>query len=178
MNRRLRLAMVIACATSTPAYAMNFPAPTRVSDARLDATRGGFDLGDDLRASFALERMVRVNGVEAIRTSVRIPDVARMSIDQARALSDALRTTVVTNGAGGVGTAAPAIESPVTVPPVVTTATLPLSGGPGLIVQNALDNQTITATTTIDASVNTSRMLQNLRLDESIKDAVITFRGN
>jgi hypothetical protein len=56
--------------------------------------------------------------------------------------------------------------------------TSPSGLSPGLVVQNSLDNQAITATTKIDASVNTSQMLQNMRIDESIKDAVIQFRGN
>jgi hypothetical protein len=55
---------------------------------------------------------------------------------------------------------------------------LPGSGAPGLVIQNSLDNQAITANTTIDASVNTAQMLRNMRVAESVKDAVIQFRGN
>ncbi|UPG84912.1 hypothetical protein L2Y94_16555 [Luteibacter aegosomatis] len=207
--RRLLVVAAIACGTSGMTFAASFPVAHALPDARLDTIRGGFDLGDDLRASFALERTVLVNGVEAIRTSVKIPDVARMSIDQANALAAALRTTVVTNGPGGIvsdaaasAAQAPAVAqaatAPVTVNAVstasqaaaagqavaaspssgVTTATLPASSVPGLVLQNALDNQAITATTTIDASVNTSSFLQGMRIDESVRNAVIQFRGN
>jgi hypothetical protein len=205
-TRKLLIAAAIACAASGSLHAADFPVNHAVSDARLDTIRGGFDYGDNLRASFALERTVLVNGVEAIRTSINIPNIAQMSVDQANALADALRTTVVSiNPASAAsdsaaGTAAAASQSaaitvPVStaaatgspssssqvigLPSTITTAVLPNSAtNPGLVIQNSLDNQAITATTTIDASVNTAHMLQNIRVDEAIKDAVIQFRGN
>ncbi|MDQ0010052.1 hypothetical protein J2T07_002242 [Luteibacter jiangsuensis] len=175
-----------ACATGEAA---DFPANRSVSDVRLDRIRGGFDLGDNLRASFALQRTVLINGMETMRTTITVPDIANITREQAAALQDALRTTVVTNGAGGMagtvpassvqGTSAstPASDGATTTLATVSAA-LPNSALPGLIVQNSLDNQAITATTTIDASVNSARMLENVRMAESVQDAVIQFRGN
>lgn len=192
------------CAT---AGAAELPADRALSDARLDRIRGGFDFGDDLRASFALQRTVLINGMEAMRTTISVPDIAKITTEQAAALRDALRTTVITNGAGGVadavssmptvtqaaptGAAVPPVASatppastaavtpaPMQALPAAVTATLPSSGLPGLVVQNSLDNQAISATTTIDASVNTANALQGMRLAESLHDAVIQFRGN
>ncbi|NID15614.1 hypothetical protein [Luteibacter yeojuensis] len=202
MNTRLLLiAAVLASGLPATAGAADFPVNRAVSDARLDSIRGGFDFGDDLRASFALQRTVLVNGMEAIRTSISVPDIAKITNEQATALQEALRTTVVTNGMGSVADAVPTMPvvvsqapsvgvPPVTVsaatpgaasvqiPQTAVTASLPSSGLPGLIVQNSLDNQAISATTTIDASVNTANMLQNMRVAESIQNAVIQYRGN
>ncbi|NII53029.1 hypothetical protein [Luteibacter sp. SG786] len=192
------------CAT---AAAAELPADRAISDARLDRIRGGFDFGDDLRASFALQRTVLINGMEAMRTTISVPDIAKITTEQAAALRDALRTTVITNGAGGVADAVPSMPTVTQAPstgaallpvasatpppstaavtpapmqalPAAVTATLPSSGLPGLVVQNSLDNQAISATTTIDASVNTANTLQGMRLAESLHDAVIQFRGN
>ncbi|WP_448098581.1 hypothetical protein [Luteibacter yeojuensis] len=181
-----------ACATG---QAADFPANRSVPDVRLDRIRGGFDFGDNLRASFALQRTVLINGMEAMRTTITVPDIANITRDQAAALQDALRTTVVTNGAGGVADAVPtasaqnpaatavAAATPATSNAAAATlatvsAVLPNSALPGLVVQNSLDNQAITATTTIDASVNSARMLESIRMAESVNDAVIKFRGN
>lgn len=206
-TRTLVIAMLLASGASFASHAADFPVNYAVTDAELDRIRGGFDFGDNLRASFALQRTVLINGMEAMRTTINVPDIANITRDQAAALQDALRTTVVTNGAGGVqgavpvanaGTAAsstPASSAAVAVavPPVISvsstggsaaasapviSAALPNSTLPGLIVQNSLDNQAITATTTIDASVNSARLLESVRMAESIHDAVIQFRGN
>ena len=100
---------------------------------------------------------------------------------------------VVTAGAGAVAgsvpvtvgdTSPPATNAPDASTPSSAaqapafTATLPASTSPGLIVQNSLDNQAISATTTIDTSVNTAHMLESMRVAESVHDAVIQFRGN
>ncbi|WP_413624005.1 hypothetical protein [Luteibacter sp. Lutesp34] len=206
-TRTLFVAAMLGSGLCATAGAAEFPAERAVPDARLDRIRGGFDFGDDLRASFALQRTVLINGMEAMRTTITVPDIARITTEQAAALRDALRTTVITNGAGGVADAVPTMptvtQAPpagANVPPVATgtpppspaaaspapmqalppavTATLPSSGLPGLVVQNSLDNQAISATTTIDASVNTANTLQSMRLAESLHDAVIQFRGN
>jgi hypothetical protein len=200
MKARTFIVAAILGGACTTVCAAEFPANRSVPDARLDRIRGGFDLGDNLRASFALQRTVLINGMETMRTTITVPDIANITRDQAAALQDALRTTVVTNGAGGVAGAVPtaatqnsgAAASMAAATPAATSATsgaaattlatvsaaLPNSALPGLIVQNSLDNQAITATTTIDASVNSARMLENIRMAESVQDAVIQFRGN
>ena len=210
-TRSLLIAMLLTGGACVTSHAADFPVNRAVSDAQLDRIRGGFDFGDNMRASFALQRTVLINGMEAMRTTISVPDIANITRDQAAALQDALRTTVVTNGAGGVAGAVPVAapsnanagaasaaataassQAVSSVPTVAApspggasnasaatiSAMLPNSALPGLIVQNSLDNQAITATTTIDASVNSARMLESLRMAESIHDAVIQFRGN
>lgn len=197
MKTRILIIAAALGGTCAVGHAADFPADRSVSDVQLDRIRGGFDLGDDLRASFALQRTVLINGMETMRTTITVPDIANITRDQAAALQDALRTTVVTNGAGGVAGAVPtslvqdtgpastpAAEVPAAASGSTETtlatvsAALPNSALPGLIVQNSLDNQAITATTTIDASVNSARMLENIRMAESVNNAVIQFRGN
>lgn len=215
MNTRTYLiAAILAGGACASVQAADLPASRIVPDAQLDRIRGGFDFGDNLRASFALQRTVLINGMEAMRTSITVPDIAQMTADQAAALQNALRTTIVTNGMGTVADAVPVTPSaanaapsavPVVSAPATTdaanaataaaatgntnaanagassaavVATLPASSMPGLIVQNSLNDQTISATTTIDASVNTATLLQNMRVAESIRDATIQFRGN
>jgi hypothetical protein len=207
-TRTLLTAALLGTGVCASAGAAEFPVNRAVPDAQLDRIRGGYDFGDNLRASFALQRTVLINGMEAMRTTISVPDIAKMSAEQATALRDALRTTLITNGAGGVANAVPAVTqtqtttadmhavasvptaasppasvvaaspAPMQALPQAVVATLPSSGLPGLIVQNSLDNQAISATTTIDASVNTANMLQNMRVAESIQNAVIQYRGN
>jgi hypothetical protein len=198
-TRRLVTALALVTGVCGSAYGADFPVNHAVPDARLDKIRGGFDLGS-LQASIGLERTVLINGVEAIRQSVNIPDVRNITAEQANALRSVMATTVVSNGADGVTTNAlstgaqpvPGVsvqtvgtspvatptQAAVSLPPSVANATLPSGLTPGLVIQNALDNQTINTTTTINASTNTSQMLQTMRIDESIRDAVIQFRGN
>ncbi|MGA7438207.1 MAG: hypothetical protein WBW32_08780 [Luteibacter sp.] len=181
-TRRLLIAAAVTLGACGTLHAADFPVNYAVPDARLDAIRGGFDVGT-FQASLGLERTVMINGVEAIRQSINIPDVTKITADQASAMRDFMGTTFVSNGVNGVASGAGTAGTPtntqaVTLPSSLSSVTLPSGASPGLVVQNALDNQAITATTTIDASVNTSRMLQTMRIDESIKDAVIQFRGN
>lgn len=168
------LLLILIGVPCAAAQSADFPVSRSMTDAQLDRVRGGFDLGGDLRASFALQRTVLINGVESMQTSISVPDIANITREQATALQSALRTTVITNGAGGVSSDAVSPAS------TLAAATGAVGSAPsaGLIIQNSLDNQAIAATTTINASVNTGRMLENMRVAESIKDAVIQFRGN
>jgi len=201
-TRPILFAAVFASGACAANQAADFPINHAIPDARLDTIRGGYDFGDNLRASFALERTVLINGMEAMRTTISVPDIANITAQQAAQLQSALQTTLVSVGNNSVSAAAlaptnaaqasataqsaasvPAVSAPVQAPvqaPTAATAsvTLPASITPGLVIQNSLDNQAITATTTIDASVNTARMLQNMRVAESVNDAVVQFRGN
>ena len=74
--------------------------PAAVSEHRLDAVRGGFDFGHGL-ASFGIERAVYINGNLVTSSSVQVPDIGRMTPDQATALAAATGTVnVIQNGAG------------------------------------------------------------------------------
>jgi hypothetical protein len=183
-----------ACAAT---QAADFPINHAVPDATLDTIRGGFDFGDNLVASFALQRTVLINGMEAMQTTVSVPNIANITAQQAAQLQSALQTTVINVGSNTVTTpqasnaaqASATAQSVASVPAAVSvpvpapaaaaaSVNLPSSVTPGLIIQNTLDNQAITATTTIDASVNSARMLQNMRISEAVNDAVVQFRGN
>ncbi|HVI56097.1 MAG TPA: hypothetical protein VM621_13725 [Luteibacter sp.] len=197
-TRPILLAAVFASGACAVTQAADFPVNHALPDAQLDTIRGGYDLGDNLRASFALERTVLINGMEAMRTTISVPDIANITAQQAAQLQSALQTTVINVGDNRVDAAAltpgnaaqasataqsaasvPAVSAAVQAPTAATASVnLPASITPGLVIQNSLDNQAITATTTIDASVNTARMLQNMRVAESVNDAVIQFRGN
>jgi hypothetical protein len=197
-TRPILLAAVFASGACAATQAADFPINHAVPDAQLDTIRGGYDFGNNLRASFALERTVLINGMEAMRTTISVPDIANITAQQAAQLQNALQTTVINVGNNSVNAAAlaptnaaqasataqsaasvPSMGAPVQAPAAATASvSLPASITPGLVIQNSLDNQAITATTTIDASVNTARMLQNMRVAESVNDAVVQFRGN
>ena len=196
-TRPILFAAVIASGACAATQAADFPINHAVPDAQLDTIRGGYDFGDNLRASFALERTVLINGMEAMRTTISVPDIANITAQQAAQLQSALQTTVISVGNNSVNAAAlaptnaaqasataqsaasvPAVSAPAQASQTAASVSLPASITPGLVIQNSLDNQAITATTTIDASVNTARMLQNMRVAESVNDAVVQFRGN
>jgi hypothetical protein len=196
-TRPILFAVVFASGACAATQAADFPINHAVPDATLDTIRGGFDFGDNLVASFALQRTVLINGMEAMQTTVSVPNIANITAQQAAQLQSALQTTVINVGSNTVTTpqasnaaqASATAQSVASVPAAVSvpvpapaaaaaSVNLPSSVTPGLIIQNTLDNQAITATTTIDASVNSARMLQNMRISEAVNDAVVQFRGN
>ena len=195
-TRPILFVVVFASGACAATQAADFPINHAVPDATLETIRGGFDFGDNLVASFALQRTVLINGMEAMRTTVSVPNIANITAQQAAQLQSALQTTVINVGSSAVSTpqttnaaqASATAQSAASVPamsvqaPAAASASaslnLPASVTPGLIIQNTLDNQAITATTTIDASVNSARMLQNMRISEAVNDAVVQFRGN
>lgn len=196
-TRPILFAVVFASGACAATQAADFPVNHAVPDATLDTIRGGFDFGDNLVASFALQRTVLINGMEAMQTTVSVPNIANITAQQAAQLQSALQTTVINVGSSAVAptnavqasnaaqasataqsaASVPAISVPVQAQ-AAASVNLPASVTPGLIIQNTLDNQAITATTTIDASVNSARMLQNMRISEAVNDAVVQFRGN
>lgn len=136
--------------------------PAAVNDRRLDATRGGFDLGNGLLASFGIERTVYVNGNLISSTSVNIPDIGRMTPDQASALAAATGTVnIIQNGANN------------TVDPATFNHAMAAT-----VIQNSLDNQDIRSLTTINTTVNSQNMLRNLGLQESLQTGLIGSLGH
>lgn len=75
-----------------------------VTEDRLDEMRGGFDVGG-LQVSFGIERAVFVNGALAVATSITIPDVARMTSEQAAKLAATLGPAIVSNTQAQVNSA-------------------------------------------------------------------------
>lgn len=147
------LALVLAVFPSTHAIAADAPPPgwTPVEPARLDTLRGGFVVPQGFVVSFGIERVVSVNGEVVAATSVRIPDIARLSVEQANALAGLRDSQVVTVGAG----------------------TLVAGGASGLVIQNAVDGQSISARTSLDVSLNTLQLYRDSRFGGAITDAVI-----
>jgi hypothetical protein len=135
---------------------------TPVGEETLDETRGGFDLGDGLVASFGIDRAVYVNGNLVTSTSFNIPDIAHMTTQQAQAMQAALSTVQVTQ-IGPNNTFDPAALGP------NTGAT---------VIQNTLDNQHIQSITTINTSVNSLNAFRQGALQESLQQAQLQSLGH
>ncbi|AST31121.2 hypothetical protein LBW59_01020 [Ralstonia solanacearum] len=130
-----------------------------VSEDRLDDMRGGFDIPnvDNLRISFGIDRAVYVNGALTTSVSVNIPDVARMTVDQARQLAAVANTVnLVQNGPNNA-------FSPDTVAGATAAAT---------VIQNTLNNQTLQSLTTINAAVNSLPQFRQLNLGNLLQNAL------
>lgn len=127
-----------------------------LGSSRLDALRGGFVLPSGLVLSFGIERAVFVNGELVASTRIAIADASRMSSEQAQALSDLQGTLLVQVGAGN---------------------TLQRSGPGGVVIQNTLDGQAIAVATTLNASVGTLGLFQDLNANAALQAALITAPG-
>lgn len=125
---------------------------TPVDPSRLDALRGGFQTGSGLVVSFGVERIVAINGAVVSSTRIDIPDVGRMTADEARSLAALQAGSTLQVGAG-------------------TTVT---SNGIGsLVIQNATDGQSIASFTALNVSVNTLELFQNLNLGSTLNQATL-----
>ncbi|HEY1139876.1 MAG TPA: hypothetical protein VGE88_06685 [Lysobacter sp.] len=125
-----------------------------VDPALLDEMRGGFMTAGGTSLSFGIERAVFVNGELLATTRVQIPDIARMTADQARELERFNQGVVVQVGNGN--TFAP-------------------SGAPGgLVIQNTLDGQDIRALTTVNVGVDTLQAFQDLNTQSALHNAMVT----
>lgn len=128
---------------------------------RLARMRGGFDLPSGLNLSFGIERVVYVNGALVATTSLNIPDIARMTTDQAETLATIGQPMVVQVGAGNTFDPASMINA----------------GAAGLVIQNTLDGQDIRALTTINVSVDTLGMFQDLNSQAALQNALLAVPG-
>ena len=125
-----------------------------LSEERLDAMRGGFDLPNGLKVSFGLSRVAFVNGNMVATTTLNIPDVSRITAQQAQVLAAANMGALIQVGSGNA---------------VQAGALPPLAGS---VIQNTLNNQHIQALTTIDTSVNTLSLFKSMNLMSTINDAL------
>lgn len=123
---------------------------------RLDAMRGGYEVPSGLLLSFGIERAVYVNGELVATTRVNIPDVARMSAEQAQAL-------------GAIGDAIVVQIGP-------SNRFDPL-GFNGVAIQNTLDGQDIRSLTTLNVGVNTLGVFQDLNGQAALHNALIGATG-
>lgn len=119
---------------------------------RLDVMRGGFELPSGLVASFGIERLVYVNGALMATASVHIPDVARMTPEQAQGLAEVKQGMLVQVGAGNTFNPSGAIN--------------------GLVIQNTLDGQDIRSLTTLHVGVGTLGIFQSLNANAALQSAL------
>ncbi|BDB26097.1 flagellin [Cupriavidus sp. P-10] len=65
-----------------------------VAQEKLDDMRGGFEM-PGLQVAFGIERAVYINGALVVATSINIPDVSRITADQAARLATSLGPAIV-----------------------------------------------------------------------------------
>jgi hypothetical protein len=132
-----------------------------VSNEQLDTLRGGFESPSGMTVSFGLVRTVSINGDVVNRTSFNLPDVSKITTEQARAVSTAIaETRLVQNGGGNV---------------VSDSVRSQLSGG--TLIQNSLNDQTIQTLTVINAGVNSLGLFKSINLQGAFKDALFGAIG-
>lgn len=124
-----------------------------LDDTVLDTLHGGFETAAGMRVSFGIERAVFVNGVLASVTTVNVADLGQLS---GRGVSEGATVAVIQNG-----------------PNNAFVAHASNAGALATVIQNSLDNQTIRAVTTINATVNSIEMLRTARLDQSLRDTMV-----
>ncbi|TAM28313.1 MAG: hypothetical protein EPN59_16550 [Paraburkholderia sp.] len=130
-------------------------AASALTPQQLDNMRGGFDLPSGLQVSFGIERVAFVNGNMVSTTSFNIPDIGKMTAQQAQALASASTGGLVQIGSGNA----------------VQPGALPgLTGG---VIQNTLSNQLIQALTTINTSVNSLGPFKAQNVGATINSALI-----
>jgi hypothetical protein len=130
---------------------------TPIDPARLMDMRGGMELPSGLMLSFGIERLVYVNGELIASATLSIPDISRMTTEQAQALADINRGMVVQVGEGNridAGTA-----------------------NGGLVIQNTLDGQTLESLTTLSVGVDTLGTLQQINAFDALHGAQINLPG-
>lgn len=134
---------------------------TAVSPTVLDSARGGFTVGPGLVLSFGLERLVALNGVVVARTSLQLTDIGGLTAEQVRQTREALSAVkLIQAGRDNI---------------FVQPASGPMAGA--TVIQNSLDGQVIRSQTVITASVNSLALLQALRLERSITEALAGSAG-
>lgn len=134
---------------------------TPVDDNHLDTMRGGYETASGLRVGFGIERVVYINGNLAASTRLYIPDVGRMTTDDARALAAMVgRVTWIRNGPGN------------TFDPTAMSTTYGAT-----VIQNTLDNQAIRNQITIDAAVNTLQDFKAINAMSTLQSAVFGAAG-
>lgn len=131
---------------------------TAASNEQLDTLRGGFETPSGMTVSFGLVRTVSINGDVVNRTSFNLPDVSKITAEQAHAVSTAMaQTRLVQNGAGNF------------------SLQQPLAGG--TLVQNSLNDQTIQTLTVINAGVNSLGLFKSINLQGAFRDALFGAIG-
>jgi hypothetical protein len=132
-----------------------------VSHENLDNMRGGFDTGSGLSVSFGIVRTVTINGDLVNRTAFNLPDVARITAEQARMASAAIADAgIVQNGAANF-----------------VDAGLKSQLAGGTLIQNSLNDQAIQTLTIINTGVNSAGLLKAMNTQAALNDALIGSMG-
>ena len=134
---------------------------TAVKDEQLDNTRGGFDVGPGLNVSFGIVRTITINGDLINRTSFDLPDVTRITAEQAKTVNTAIAESgFIQNGASNF---------------VDAGFRSGLTGG--TIIQNSLNDQRIQTLTVINTGVNSLGLLKALNTQGVLNDALFGSVG-
>jgi hypothetical protein len=145
---------VLLCCCSTLAHGGD--GWIAVSDAHLDAARGGFAVASGLSVSLGIERTVTVNGQVAVHTLFNVSNLADMDPGQVRLAHAALSSAaLVQNGPGNA-----------------FHASLPESALSGMVIQNSLNDQVISNRTVINTSVNSLGVANAMRLLSTLEQAI------
>lgn len=128
-----------------------------VSDEALGAQRGGFEVASGLTVSFGMVRTVMLNGDLVNATSFNLPDVARITPEQARLASSAMAEAGLVQVGGGNRV------------PAGTLAQVPA----GTIIQNSLNNQNIQTLTVINTGVNSQALFKAINIQSVLSDALL-----
>lgn len=128
-----------------------------VSDEALGVQRGGFEVASDLRVSFGMVRTVMLNGDLVNSTSFNLPDVARITPEQAHVANTAMSEAGLVQVGGGNRV------------PLGALAQVPS----GTIIQNSLSNQNIQTMTVINTGVNSQALFKAINIQSVLSDALL-----
>ena len=147
-----------------------------VSNEKLDQLRGGFDVGRGLTVSFGFIRTVMINGDLVTKSSFNIPDIAKITPDQAKttAIAMAQAGVVVQNGPGN---SVESLAGKGITTPTPTLSPLPIALPTSTIVQNSLNNQNIQTLTVINTGVNSLSLLKTINTQIVLKEALLDALG-
>lgn len=123
---------------------------------RLAKMRGGFVTPTGLVLSFGIERVAFINGELVAAARINIPDISKMTTEQAQGLSALNDTLLIQVGPGN---------------------TFQPSGMQGVVIQNTLDGTQINTLTTLNVGVNTLGMFQDMNTYAALQSALIHAPG-
>jgi len=123
---------------------------------RLDHLRGGLVMPSGLLMSFGIERAVYIDGQLVATTRLNVPDISRITAEQANALAAAQDTMLVQVGEGN---------------------TFVPNGMGGIVIQNTRNNIDIRAMTTISVASGALGMFQDLNANAALQTALLSAPG-
>jgi hypothetical protein len=129
-----------------------------VTDAALEALRGGFDFPENLHAALRLERAAYVNGEQVLSVAVDIPDIATMTTEQANALAHAAGTLVIQGGPNN-------------------TFNLMELGPASTVIQNTMNDQHLVALTTVSVEVNSLSAFREMAFQDGLREGLGGISG-